>query len=167
MSEKALGLIETVGLAAAIEAADTCMKSANVELIGYELTKGFGMVTVKIEGDVSAVKVAIECAKIKAATVNTVYASLVIPRPAKKLEIMMTPSKVVDSRNKLNEENKYKMVEKIIEEVQQEIVEEEVTKQEVIDKQFCNICYDPKCKRKKGMPRKMCLHYKSSEGDKV
>ena len=36
MSKEALGLIETVGLAAAIEAADTCMKSANVELIGYE-----------------------------------------------------------------------------------------------------------------------------------
>ena len=167
MSEKALGLIETIGLAAAIEAADTCMKSANVELIGYELTKGFGMVTVKIKGDVSAVKAAIECAKIKAAAVNTVYASLVIPRPSKKLEIMMTPSKVVNSKNKLNEENKYKMVEKIIEDVQQEIVEEETTKQEVIDKQVCNICYDPKCNRKKGMPRKMCLHYKSSEGDKV
>ena len=45
MSGKSLGLIETVGMSAAVEAADAAMKSANVSLVGYELTKGGGMVT--------------------------------------------------------------------------------------------------------------------------
>ena len=48
MSGKSLGLIETVGMSAAVEAADAAMKSANVSLVGYELTKGGGMVTVKL-----------------------------------------------------------------------------------------------------------------------
>ena len=43
MSQLAIGMIETVGLAAAIEAADVCVKSANVNLIGYELSRGNGM----------------------------------------------------------------------------------------------------------------------------
>ena len=50
MSGKSLGLIETVGMSAAVEAADAAMKSANVSLVGYELTKGGGMVTVKLKG---------------------------------------------------------------------------------------------------------------------
>lgn len=50
MSGKSLGLIETVRMSAAVEAADAAMKSANVSLVGYELTKGGGMVTVKLEG---------------------------------------------------------------------------------------------------------------------
>jgi microcompartment protein CcmL/EutN len=45
--KSALGIIETVGLAAAIEAADTGVKSADVKLLGYELTKGYGLVAVK------------------------------------------------------------------------------------------------------------------------
>jgi len=134
MHSKALGLIETVGLAAAVEAADTCMKAANVELIGYELTKGFGMVTVKISGDVSAVQAAIDSAKIQAAAVNTVCATLVIPRPAAKLEIMIESSEVVGLVSEIKEES------------------------------VCNLCNDPKCKRKKGMLKKLCLHFKSSEG---
>jgi len=147
MRGNALGLIETVGLAAAVEAADTCVKSANVKLIGYELTKGFGMVTVKIEGDVSAVQAAIASAKIKAAEVNTVYATLVIPRPANKLEMMIKSSEVVGLISIIKEE-------KIVEVVEDKVVEQKV----------CNLCCDPQCKRKKGMPKKMCLHYKSSEG---
>ena len=59
---KSLGLIETEGLAAGIEAADAAVKSANVELIGYELTKGGGWTTVKIQGDVGAVKAAVDAA---------------------------------------------------------------------------------------------------------
>ncbi|MBU3214319.1 BMC domain-containing protein [Clostridium estertheticum] len=151
MSRDALGLIETVGLAAAIEAADTCMKSANVELIGYELTKGYGMVTVKIKGDVSAVKAAIESAKVSAASVNTVYATLVIPRPVDKLDLMIESSNTIGVKNKIKEKN-----ETI------EIIKEEI----VPAGEVCNLCYDPKCTRKKGMTRKLCIHYKDSEGDK-
>lgn len=86
MNKEALGVIETVGMAAAIQAADTCVKSANVELIGYELSKGSGLVTIKIRGNVGAVKAAIEAAKVSAASINKVYATLIIPRPAENLE---------------------------------------------------------------------------------
>ncbi|WP_313626785.1 BMC domain-containing protein, partial [Atlantibacter hermannii] len=58
MSGQSLGLIETVGMAAAVEAADAAMKSANVNLVGYELTKGGGMVTVKLEGEIGAINAA-------------------------------------------------------------------------------------------------------------
>ena len=51
-------------------------KSANVKLIGYELTKGYGMVTIKIEGDVSAETSAINAAKISASSVNKVCSTL-------------------------------------------------------------------------------------------
>ena len=62
MSGQSLGLIETVGMAAAVEAADAAMKSANVSLVGYELTKGGGMVTVKLEGEVGAINAAVAAA---------------------------------------------------------------------------------------------------------
>lgn len=192
MSRDALGLIETVGLVAAIEAADTCMKSANVELIGYELTKGYGMVTVKIKGDVSAVKAAIESAKVSAAAVNTVYATLVIPRPVDKLDLMIESSKTIGLENKfagkketieISEEKiieKPDMVEESVVVINSIIVDGAVQEQTVVTKQeipaiiaqekpaeeICNLCYDPKCSRKKGMPRKACMHYKDSEGDK-
>ena len=66
MQQKSLGLIETQGLAAGIEAADAAVKSANVELVGYELTKGGGWTTIKILGDVGAVKAAVDAARIAA-----------------------------------------------------------------------------------------------------
>ncbi|MBU3178777.1 BMC domain-containing protein [Clostridium estertheticum] len=187
MSRVALGLIETVGLAAAIQAADTCMKSANVELVGYELTKGDGMVTVKIKGDVSAVKAAIESAKVSAAAVNTVYATLVIPRPVDELDIMIESSNTIGVKNKIKEKNE------TIEIIKKEIIKEEIIikEEKTVEKQalveesvivvnsiivdsavqekpegeVCNLCYDPKCTRKKGMTRKLCIHYKNSEGD--
>ena len=68
--QKSLGLIETQGLAGGIEAADAAVKSANVELIGYELTRGGGWTTVKIQGDVGAVKAAVDAARIAAGKVS-------------------------------------------------------------------------------------------------
>ena len=85
----ALGTIETVGLAAAFEAADVACKTANVDLIGYELAKGGGYVTIKIEGQVGAVKAAIEAAEAAASKINRVVSVSVIPRPASGLEIMI------------------------------------------------------------------------------
>ena len=75
--QKSLGLIETQGLAGGITAADAAVKSANVELIGYELTKGGGWTTVKIQGDVGAVKAAVDAAKIAAANHPDVVVVLV------------------------------------------------------------------------------------------
>ncbi|MBG6245522.1 hypothetical protein CS369_13400 [Candidatus Symbiopectobacterium sp. 'North America'] len=86
MAKQSLGLIETVGLAAAVEAADAAVKSANVNLVGYELTKGGGMVTVKLEGEVGAVNAAIAAASVAAAKVGQVYAHKVITRTAEGIE---------------------------------------------------------------------------------
>jgi pimeloyl-ACP methyl ester carboxylesterase len=57
--KKALGLIETIGLVTAIEAADAAVKAACVTLLGYENTKGGGKITVKVVGDVGAVQAAV------------------------------------------------------------------------------------------------------------
>lgn len=89
MALKCTGFIETLGLAAAIEAADTAVKSANVKLIGYEYTKGDGMCTVKVEGDVGAVKAAIAAASISAAKVWGVYSTDVIARPAAGIDMLI------------------------------------------------------------------------------
>jgi len=86
MSGQSLGLIETIGLAAAIEAADAAMKSANVQLIGYELTKGGGMVTVKFEGDVGSINAAVAAGVAAANKVSTVYAHRVIARTAEGID---------------------------------------------------------------------------------
>ncbi len=87
--KQSLGLIETEGLAAGIEAADAAVKSANVELIGYELTKGGGWITIKIQGGVGAVKAAVDAAKMAAARVNRVVSTRVIPRPSAGLDMLV------------------------------------------------------------------------------
>ena len=76
----ALGLIETQGLVACIEAADAMCKAANVEMIGYE-NVGSGLVTAMVKGDVGAVKAAVDSGIESAQRVGTVVTSLVIPRP--------------------------------------------------------------------------------------
>ncbi len=86
MATRALGLIETVGLVAAVEAADAMAKAANVEMVGYELTQGGGMVVVKIRGDVGAVKAAVSAGVAAASRVGKVVSSHVIPRPHQEVE---------------------------------------------------------------------------------
>ena len=81
MSQKSLGLIETYGLLAGVEAADAAVKSANVELVGYELSKGSGMTTIKVEGDVGAVKAATDAGAAAAEKVGELISVHVIPRP--------------------------------------------------------------------------------------
>lgn len=95
MLKKALGLIETEGLACAIEAADTAVKSADVDLVGYELTKGGGLVTVKVTGEVSAVQAAVSSASAAAARIGSVYSTRVIPRPSPGLEMMVFTNETV------------------------------------------------------------------------
>jgi len=99
--KQALGLIETIGLAAAVEAADTAVKSANVFLIGYELTRGDGMVTVKIEGDVGAVQAAISAAASAAGNVNRVYSARIIPRPSQETDAMVFTPDMVGLRTEI------------------------------------------------------------------
>lgn len=99
MSQLAIGIIETIGLAAAIEAADVCLKSANVSLIGYELTRGNGMTVVKIEGNVGAVKAAIEAASVAVNKVSKVYSQKVIPRPSDSIEFLVRNENTVGYEN--------------------------------------------------------------------
>lgn len=88
--EKALGLIETKGLVAAIEAADAMVKAANVVIVGYEKI-GFGLVTVMVRGDVGAVKAATDAGAEAARSVGEVYAVHVIPRPHSEVERVILP----------------------------------------------------------------------------
>ncbi|ASA22984.1 BMC domain-containing protein [Paenibacillus donghaensis] len=81
MNGNALGLIEVVGYPAALEAADTCVKSSHVKLLGYEKALD-GRIVVKITGDVGAVKAAVEGAKSSASKLGAVIAAIVIARPA-------------------------------------------------------------------------------------
>lgn len=81
MRQQALGMMETVGLSTAVTVADAAVKAANVSLLGYELSKGGGMVLIKVVGDVGAVKAAVEAGKAAAAGVGKVFAAQVIPRP--------------------------------------------------------------------------------------
>lgn len=95
MTGNALGFIETIGLTAAIEAADTAVKSANVRLLGYELAKGDGMTAVKIAGDVGAVKAAVNAARAAAARIGKVVSTHVIPRPGEGTgRIVLSPDTV-------------------------------------------------------------------------
>lgn len=89
MSGQSLGLIETVGLAVAVEAADAAMKSANVELMGYELSKGGGLVTVKLTGEVGAINAAVAAGVASASKIGSVFAWKVIARTATGIENML------------------------------------------------------------------------------
>ena len=109
---EALGLIEGVGLVGAIEAADTASKAADIKVIGYELTKGSGMVLVKIVGGVSAVKAAVDAASMAAERVCQVVSKHVIARPSDELDKIIKVEKEKTDK-KLEEKNEV-IIEEII-----------------------------------------------------
>ena len=80
MVQQALGMVETRGLVAAIEAADAMLKAANVTLVGTEKI-GSGLVSVMVRGDVGAVKAAVEAGSANASRLGELVATHVIPRP--------------------------------------------------------------------------------------
>ncbi len=84
-TKEALGLIETRGLVAAIEAADSMVKAANVSLQSKEFVGG-GLVTVTVRGDVGAVKAAVEAGAEAARKVGELLSVHVIPRPHEEVE---------------------------------------------------------------------------------
>ena len=85
MAQEALGMVETRGLTAAIEAADAMTKSAEVRLVGTEKI-GSGLVTVMVRGDVGAVKAAVESGTAAASTLAEPVPAHVIPRPHTDVE---------------------------------------------------------------------------------
>ena len=88
MSQEALGLVETRGLVAAIEAADAMCKAANVTLVGTEKI-GSGLVTVMVRGDVGAVKSSVEAGSASASKLGELVATHVIPRPHSDVEMIL------------------------------------------------------------------------------
>lgn len=76
---KSLGLIEVIGFISAVEASDTCLKVANVNLSRIDRV-GAGIVTVSIVGDVGAVKAAVDAAKVAVEKIGTLRSAHVIPR---------------------------------------------------------------------------------------
>ncbi|MHC1787141.1 MAG: BMC domain-containing protein [Christensenellales bacterium] len=85
MDKQALGMVETKGLVASIEAADAMVKAANVRLIGRVLVGG-GLVTVMVRGDVGAVKASVEAGGAAAKRVGELVSVHVIPRPHDDVE---------------------------------------------------------------------------------
>ncbi len=85
---RALGMIETRGLTASIEAADAMLKAAEVELIGTEKI-GSGLVTVLVQGEVGAVKAAVESGQEAASRLGELVAVHVIPRPHGSVETIL------------------------------------------------------------------------------
>ena len=85
MAYEALGMIETRGLTAAVEAADAMVKAAEVTLIGTEKI-GSGLVSVMVRGDVGAVKAAVESGTAAASRLGEIIATHIIPRPHADVE---------------------------------------------------------------------------------
>ena len=85
---QALGMIETKGLVASIEAADAMVKAAHVPLLGKEHVGG-GLVTVMVRGDVGAVKAATDAGAAAAERVGELISVHVIPRPHNEVESIL------------------------------------------------------------------------------
>lgn len=92
---QALGTVEVVGLVAGVEAADVACKTADVQLVGYELAKGGGYVTIKVLGQVGAVNAAVAAAAEAASRISRVVSKLVIPRPSDQIEALVYNSMTV------------------------------------------------------------------------
>lgn len=89
---KALGMIEVYGYLAAVEALDSALKAANVSLVDVVKVKG-GLVTVLVEGEVGAVKAAMDASAAAAERVGRIVSIHVIPRPAEDVGRMLTKDK--------------------------------------------------------------------------
>ncbi len=177
---QAYGFIETVGLAAAIEASDIALKAANVELIGLELTKGFGYTTVKLQGSVSSVNAGIDSARGSDKLIGKIVSTDIIPRPSDDIDLIVLSGdnlkidqigdkevaleNVNEDIEEEDEEIEEDINEDVSEDIKEDITEEsiEVEETEEIEEYTCNLCQDPKCERNKGEPRDTCIHHENN-----
>jgi hypothetical protein len=88
MSRDALGLIETLGLIGAIEAADAAAKAADVHLPKAEVTQA-ALVTVHIEGELGAVQAAVEAGVAACQRIGRLWSYVIIPRPDPGLDVIL------------------------------------------------------------------------------
>lgn len=189
MNDEALGLIEVIGLLAAVEAADTGLKAANVSLIGIENATGAYM-TVKLGGDVGAVKAAVAAARVSAEKVGRVVSVHVIPRPAKGLRSQLmaekeasvedmvhkglgvTPAEDEEKSEAEAAEAFNEMIDRPTEteletELETDLLEEGASENGKKTAYTCNLCKDPKCPREKGQMEKLCIHARGKRGSEV
>ncbi|MFA5781169.1 MAG: BMC domain-containing protein [Bacteroidales bacterium] len=96
---KALGMIETRGFTAMVEASDAMVKAANVELIGYEKIGG-GFVTAIVRGDVAAVRAAVDAGIRAAEKVGEIVSSHVIPRPHDSVDSVLPLGQKITKKGK-------------------------------------------------------------------
>lgn len=89
---EALGMIETKGLVCMIEAVDAMLKSANVQIVGWDKV-GSGLVTSFVVGDVAAVKAAVDAGASAASKIGEVVSVQVIPRPHEELSSVLPAAK--------------------------------------------------------------------------
>lgn len=183
---QAYGFIETVGLAAAIEASDIALKAANVELIGLELTRGFGYTTVKLQGSVSSVNAGIDSAKGSNKLIGKIVSTDIIPRPSDDIDLIVLSGDnlkmdqigdkeviledVNEDIEEENEEIQGDIEEDVLDNINEDIREdsigsedkEEVEENTSEEDYTCNLCQDPECERHKGEPRDTCIHYENN-----
>ncbi|MEL7565334.1 MAG: BMC domain-containing protein [Dehalobacterium sp.] len=188
---ESIGVIELVGLATAIECADVAVKAADVKLLGYELSKGGGMVTIKIRGNVGAVQAAVAAGTAAGAKVGKVVSKIIIPRPHQDLDQIILSRETVpavqvaedhkgngsgesvpesdceilaagaDSEEIIVSEENALSEDDFAELIEPEPVEEEL--RETKKATTCNICSDPECPRQKGEPHANCIHFKDEK----
>ncbi len=122
--KKALGLLEVQGLASAVFISDVMIKSASVELVGVEQAKGGGWMTIKVVGDVGAVKASVEAGEAQSKQNGSFIAAKVIPRPGegiadfflaedKNFQVKPVAAKENEVVSKQPAEEKKELVEKV------------------------------------------------------
>ncbi|WP_373076612.1 BMC domain-containing protein [Fusobacterium varium] len=145
---KALGMIETIGLVGAIEAADTALKTAEVEIVNRHIVKG-GIVTVELSGDVGAIKVAVEAGAEAAKRLGVFVSSHVIARPDEMVSKMIEENSITAVGN-IIEEITEAIEEKELEKEKAEIKEETETEEiEIIEKSVDTLTEKPMIKENK------------------
>ena len=145
---KALGMIETIGLVGAIEAADTALKTAEVEIVNRHIVKG-GIVTVELSGDVGAIKVAVEAGGVAAKRLGVFVSSHVIARPDEMVSKMIEENSIIVAENTIEEITEVieeKELEKEMMEIKEEIGTEET---EIIEKSVDTLTEKPIIKENK------------------
>jgi microcompartment protein CcmL/EutN len=102
---EALGMLETRGFPAVVEAADAMVKAAKVELVSYEKTGG-GYVTVSIRGDVAAVKAACDAGKAGASRVGEIVSVHIIARPHVNVDAVLPLGREEEGKTELKKQLK-------------------------------------------------------------
>lgn len=132
-----LAIIEVTGMVTAIQVGDIAVKAANVELLGYELTKGAGLVTIKLRGDVGSVKAAVDAVLGTLGATPKLVGHIVIPRPSEEVEKMIDLNNLNGAEDKKDPEPKDEKVVKKKEE--EKPVKSEAPKEQPVKKRTTRV----------------------------